>query len=197
MPFSRLFSWLSDHTHVSCIEGRFFTIWPTSCKEGWALKNWCFQIVVLEKTLEIPLDSKEIKPVTPKGNQPWIFIGRTDAEAKALILWPPDAKNWLIGKDPDAGKDWRQEEQGTERLRWLDSITDSMNMNLSKFQEMLKDREAWHYAVHRMAKSRTHLSNWIIAARGLLRTEMCLPELICCSPSPQDWEWNHTWREGL
>ena len=80
-------------------------------KEGWAPKNWCFWIVVLEKTLESPLDSKEIKPVHPKGNQPWIFTGRTDAEAEAPILWPPDVKSWLIRKDPDAGKDWRQKEK--------------------------------------------------------------------------------------
>ena len=81
-------------------------------KEGWAPKNWCFWIVVLEKTLESPLDCKEIKPVNPKGNQPWIFIGRTDAKAEAPILWPPDVKNWLIGKDSDAGKDWRREKKG-------------------------------------------------------------------------------------
>ena len=80
--------------------------------ESWAPKNWCFLTVVLEKTLESPLDCKEIKPVNPKGNQPWIFIGSTDAEAEAPNLWPPDAKNWFIGKDPDAGKDWRQEEKG-------------------------------------------------------------------------------------
>ena len=80
--------------------------------ESWALKNWCFWTVVLEKTLESPLDSKEIQPVHPKGNQYWIFIGRTDDEAEVLILWPPDVKNWLIGKDADAGKDWRQEEKG-------------------------------------------------------------------------------------
>ena len=81
--------------------------------EGWVLKNWCFQIVVLDKTLESLLDCKEIKPVNTKGNQSWIFIGRTDAEAETLILWPPAVKDWLIGKDPDAGKDWRQEEKGT------------------------------------------------------------------------------------
>ena len=80
-------------------------------KKGWAPKNWSFQIVVLEKTLESPLDSKEIKPVNPKGNQPWIVIGRTDAEAP--ILWPPEAKRWLIGKDPDTGKEWREQEKGT------------------------------------------------------------------------------------
>ena len=87
-------------------------MWALDCKEGWVTKNWYFQIVVLEKTLESPLNNKEIKPINPKGNQLWIFIGWTDAEAEALILWPPDVKNWLIGKDPDAGKDWRQKEKG-------------------------------------------------------------------------------------
>ena len=88
-------------------------MWELDHKEGWVPKNWCFWTVVLEKTLESPLDSKEIKPVNPKGNQPWLFIGRSDAEAAAPILWPPDAKRQRIGKDPDAGKDWGQEEKGT------------------------------------------------------------------------------------
>ena len=83
-------------------------LWELDYKECWVLKNWCFWTMVLVNTLESPWDSKEIKPVHPKGNQSWIFIGRTDAEAEALILWPPDAKNWLIGKDPDSGKDWKQ-----------------------------------------------------------------------------------------
>ena len=90
-------------------------------EEVWVPKNWCFEIVVLEKTLESPMDSKEIKSVDPKGNQLWIFIGRADAEAEASVLWPPDAKNWLTGKDPDAGKDWRQEMKGTtedEMVGW-------------------------------------------------------------------------------
>ena len=86
-------------------------MWELDDKESWALKNWCFWTVVLEKTLESPLDFREIKPVSPKENQSWIFIGRTDAKAEALVLWPPDAKSWLIWKDPDAGKDWRQEEK--------------------------------------------------------------------------------------
>ena len=89
-------------------------MWELDHKESWALKNWCFWTVVLEKTLESPLDCKEIQPVNPEGNQSWIFIGRTDAEVEAPILWPPDARNWLTGKDPDAGKDWRQEKWATE-----------------------------------------------------------------------------------
>ena len=100
-PYSQNYSFSSSHVQM----------WELDHKEGWALKNWCFLIVVLEKTLESLLHSK-IKPVIPKGNQPQIFIGRTDAEAKAPILWPLDAKNQLIGKDPDARKDWRQEEKG-------------------------------------------------------------------------------------
>ena len=88
-------------------------MWELDYKESWVLKNWCFLSVVLEKTLESPLDCKEIQPVHPKGNRPWIFIGRTDAEAEPPILWPPDVKSWFIGKDIDAGIDWRQEEKGT------------------------------------------------------------------------------------
>ena len=99
-------------------------------KDGWALRNSCFWTVVLEKTLECLLDCKEIKPVNSKGNQPWIFIRRIDAEAEAPILWPPHGKSLLFGKDPDAGKDWRQEEQGWQRTRWLNGITDSVNMLL-------------------------------------------------------------------
>ena len=90
-------------------------MWELDYKESWALKNWCFWTLVLEKTLQSPLDCKEIQPVHPKGNQSWIFTGRADAEAETPILWPPDAKNWLIGKDPDGGKDWRQEEKGEDR----------------------------------------------------------------------------------
>ena len=87
-------------------------MWELDHKEGWAPKNWCFWTVVLEKTLESPLDCKEIQLVHPKGDQSWVFIGRSDDEAETPIIWPPDAKNWLIRKDPDAGKDWRQEEKG-------------------------------------------------------------------------------------
>ena len=96
-------------------------MWELDHKESWVPKNWCFWTVVLEKTLEIPLDCKEIQPVHPKGDQFWVFIGRTDVEAEAPILWPPDVKSWLIGKDPDVGKGWRQEEKGTtedEMAEW-------------------------------------------------------------------------------
>ena len=101
-------------------------MWELDCKEGWIPKNWCFWAVVLEKILEIPLDRKEIIPLNPKGNQSWIFNVRTDAEAEATILWPPDANNWFIGKDPDLGKDWRQEEKGMtedEMAGWHPSLT--------------------------------------------------------------------------
>ena len=104
-PSSQSYGFSSSHVQM----------WELDDKESWELKNWCFWTVVLEKTLESPLDYKESQPVNPKGNQPWIFIGRTDAEAETPILWAPNVKSWLIWKDPDAGKDWRQEEKGTTK----------------------------------------------------------------------------------
>ena len=131
-PSSQSYGFSSSHVWM----------WELDHKESWALKNWCFWIVAWKKTLESPLDCKEIKPVNPKGNQSWIFFGRTDAEAEAPILWPPDGKNWLNGKDPDAGKDWRQEEKGMTEdemvgwHHWLDG---------HEFEQApgVGDREAW------------------------------------------------------
>ena len=133
-------------------------MWELDCKEVWVRKIWCFWTVVLEKTFESPLDYKEIQPVHPKGDQSWIFIGRTDAEAP--ILWPPDAKSRLIGTDPDAGKDWGWEEKGMTEMRQLNCITDSMDMTLSKLWELVMDREAWGVTVHWVTKSQTRLSDW-------------------------------------
>ena len=151
-------------TKVRLVKAMVFLVvdvwmWELDYKESWVPKNWCFWTVVLEKTLESPLDCKEIQPVNPKGNQSWIFFGRTGAEAEASILWPPEPKNWLSGKDPDAGKDWRQEEKGMaedEMVGWHHRL----NGHESEQALGVGDREAWRASVHGVAKSQTQLSNW-------------------------------------
>ena len=144
------------------------------CEESWAPKNWCFWTVVLEKTLESPLDCKEIQPVYSKGDQSWVFIGRTDVEAETLILWPPHAKCWLIGKDSDAGKDWGQEEKGTtedEMAGWhhrLDGHESEWTPGDGDEQGGLACCDSW------VTKSRTRLSDWT----ELNWTELLSPQFL-------------------
>ena len=149
--------WISQGYGFSC--GHVW-MWELDCEESWVPKNGCFWTVVLEKTLERPLDCKEIQLVHPKGDQPWVFFGRNDAQVETPILWPPDVKSWLIGKDSDAVKDWGQEEKGTTEdemagwHHWLDGHESEWTPGV------VMDREAWHAAIHGVTKSRTRQSGW-------------------------------------
>ena len=146
-------------TKVHIVKAMIFPVrmWELDHKKGWALKKWCFPFVVLEKTPEVPLNFKEIKPVSPQGNQSWIIIGTTVAEPEASVLWPLDAKSQFTGKEPDTGKGWRQKEKGAAEKWWLDSITNTLDMNLSKLWEVGEDRGAWHAIICGVTMSQSWL----------------------------------------
>ena len=154
-------------------------MWKLDHKEGWVPKNWCFQTVVLEKTPKSFMDSKEIKPVNHKGNQPWIFIGRTEKlklQYFGHLTWRTDSleKTLILGKTEGRRRGW-------QRMRWLDGITDSMNVSLSKLWEMVKDSEGWCTAVHRIAKSRTWPSNWTTTVTKMLSFPALILSIVIIS----------------
>ena len=172
-PYSQSYGFSSNHV----------LLWKLDHKEGWAPKDPCFWVVVLEKTHECPLHSKDI---SPKENQPWIFTGRTDAEAEASIIWPPDVKSQLFGKDPDAWKIEGKRRKRQQRVKWLESITDSMDVNLSQRREIMKDREARLVAVHRVTKighdwAPEQQQQWIISRLNRLnKNTMRLKNRVYC-----------------
>ena len=172
-------------------------MWELDCEESWTLKNWCFWTVVLEKTLESPLDCKEIQPVHPKGDQSCMFTGRTDVESKTLMLWPPNAKSWLIGKDSDAGRDWGQEKKGTtedEMAVWhhqLNGHDFEWSPGVGDGQGGLACCDSWGL------KSQTRLSDWIVLSDCITTVYpawglFLLPENLVINPDTLEcklWEW--------
>ena len=148
--YSQSYGFFSSHVQM----------WELVYKGSWAPKKWCFQIVVLEKTLESPLDSKEIQRVHPKGHQPWILIGRTDAEAETPILWPLDVKKWLTGKEM-LGKIEGRRRRGWQKMRWSDGFINSLDISLSELREMVKDREAWHAACSSWGCKESDMTYWL------------------------------------
>ena len=132
-----------------------WTVKKAECRRTDAFELWCWR-----RLLRVRWTARRSNQSILKGDQSWVFIGRTDAEAETPILWPPHVKSWLTGKDPDAGRDWGKRRRGRQRMRWLDGITDLMHMSLGELQELVVDREAWHAVIHGVSKSRTRLSEW-------------------------------------
>ena len=173
-------------------------MWELDCEESWALQNWCFWTVVLEKTLESPLDCKEIQPVHPKGHQSWVFFGRTDAKAETPVLWLPHAKSWLIVRDPDAGRDWGQEEKGMTEdemagwHHWLDAHEFGWSPGVGDGQGGLVCWDSW------VAKSRTRLSDWTELNPYSVHCTVCMHVYVCvcvCVYLKHDREMQIGWRK--